>query len=326
MREPTTVRDRQGSEPLAGASLSHEMKTPLAAIHAASERLQKNLQDLLVAAAPRAGTASRENGLLGFLRNALSSPRSHVPATGLDCLRKTDRLEARLKAAGLDARASEAARVILRGGWEEDLAEVLPFLLGSEIEGTLALLDAVGKIRSNLASLEASASALEGISGAAGGGAGPAPSTFDVREAIHSALATLQHQAASATAIETDCEAGLRIAGSRIQFQQVLVNLVANALAAQPPSGGRVGVAAFEADDEIVVRVEDNGSGVPEEIRADLFKPFATSRTDGGGTGLGLFLARKILEEHGGTLRFLPGEGKTVFEARYRRRGPQVRG
>jgi len=322
----TAVREQQRRDALAEPSLRHEMKTPLAAVRAATERIQRNLQDLLASVEPRGATSSGGIDLLRFLATSLASPRAHVPATGLDSLRRTDRLTARLAEAGLGDEAGDAAKILLRGGWEEDLEEVIPFLLAPGAARVLALLDAVGKIRSNLASLEASVALLEDLTARPrrdGEKTAAAMSEFDVEEALHAALATVQHAAKPTVAIETNCPAGLRLFASRGRFQQVIVNLVSNALSALPAAGGRIGVHARQSGDEIEVRVEDNGSGVPEEMNDVLFTPFATSRPGAGGTGLGLFLARAILEEHGGTLRHVPQEGKTIFEARFPRRGPE---
>lgn len=327
VRDTTAVREQTGSESLAGPSLRHDLKTPLAAVRAATAQLQKNLRDLLASVEPRGESSTGGLDLLRFLATSLATPRTHVPATGLDRLRRTDRLTARLAEAGVGEHCSEAARIILRGGWEEDLDELIPFLLTPAAGRLLGLLDAVGRLRSNLASLEASGELLEALA------AGPRPqgeeparsmAEFGVEEALHAALATVQHQAAPSVAIETDCPEGLRLVGIRTRFQQVVVNLVANALSVVPATGGKIGVHAREAGEDVLLRVEDNGSGVPDEMREILFTPFATSRPGTGGTGLGLFLAHRIVEEHGGTLRHVAQEGKTVFEARFPRGGPRA--
>lgn len=85
---------------------------------------------------------------------------------------------------------------------------------------------------------------------------------------------------------------------------QALRNLVVNARTA---AASRVRV-EFELDaDEAVFRVRDDGSGVAAEHVDDLFEPFFTTRADG--TGLGLAVAQKVAQVHGGTLRYIPGRG-----------------
>ena len=59
------------------------------------------------------------------------------------------------------------------------------------------------------------------------------------------------------------------------------------------------------------IEIEDNGPGVPEEVRTTLFYPLVTTRPNG--TGLGLAVAQEILTRHGGTIEFTSEAGKTVF-------------
>jgi len=84
------------------------------------------------------------------------------------------------------------------------------------------------------------------------------------------------------------------------QMQQVLVNLVLNALQAMNGSGEIRLFARAAAARALEIAVEDDGPGVPDEIAEEIFKPFFTTRRHG--TGLGLAISRKIVESHGGSL------------------------
>ena len=88
---------------------------------------------------------------------------------------------------------------------------------------------------------------------------------------------------------------------SPIELEQVFVNLIRNATESQP-FGATVHVSTSVVEDEVQVIVEDDGPGIPEELMSRVFDPFFTTRLRQGGTGLGLAVARSIIEDHGGRI------------------------
>jgi signal transduction histidine kinase len=97
---------------------------------------------------------------------------------------------------------------------------------------------------------------------------------------------------------ERDCEGWFDLRRLERAFQ----NLIINAFEAVSLEHGRVEVDLRRRDGNIEFRVEDNGPGIPEEIRAQLFEPFVSSGKQYG-TGLGLTVVQKIVEDHGGTVQ-----------------------
>jgi len=104
--------------------------------------------------------------------------------------------------------------------------------------------------------------------------------------------------------------------GDKSRLQQVVTNLITNAIKFAPP-GGYVGVKAYQRNHWIEVAVEDNGPGIPSEVLPSLFKRYsrASSTHGAGGTGLGLLIVREIVEAHGGTVgvESTPGEGSRFW-------------
>jgi two-component system NtrC family sensor kinase len=103
---------------------------------------------------------------------------------------------------------------------------------------------------------------------------------------------------------------GLRpVLGDAGQLQQVVVNLIANALGGG--RGGEVEIATLPAVGAVEVRVADRGSGIADEDLPRLFDPFFTTRAEGKGAGLGLAVAYAIVQDHGGKIsaRNRPGGG-----------------
>jgi len=99
------------------------------------------------------------------------------------------------------------------------------------------------------------------------------------------------------------------------QVEQVLLALMINAIDAMP-HGGNLWVNTGLSDDgsEIVLRVRDDGSGIPPEILTRIFEPFLTTKETGKGVGLGLAVSRNIVERHHGRIEVQSEMGKgTTF-------------
>jgi signal transduction histidine kinase len=95
-------------------------------------------------------------------------------------------------------------------------------------------------------------------------------------------------------------------------LNQVWMNLIDNAIDAVPESG-RVDVTAACRNNSVVVSVVDDGPGIPEEQRGRIFEPFYTTKPQGQGTGLGLDIARRLVEEHEGQIEMYSRPGRTEF-------------
>jgi two-component system NtrC family sensor kinase len=95
------------------------------------------------------------------------------------------------------------------------------------------------------------------------------------------------------------------------ELNQVLSNLVQNAIEAAPEHGGRVWIRGLDDGEALELRVEDNGPGIAPEVRARLFAPFLTTKGPGRGMGLGLTIARRVVQSLQGSLRLVsePGRG-----------------
>jgi len=116
---------------------------------------------------------------------------------------------------------------------------------------------------------------------------------------------------------DTRLDANLpEVAGTEDQLQQVFMNLVSNAAQAMEPRDGgllRIETKLSQNRNKVLIKVKDNGIGIPEENMPKLFEPFFTTKKKGKGVGLGLSVVYGIIQEHGGSIRVESkvGEGST---------------
>jgi signal transduction histidine kinase len=98
------------------------------------------------------------------------------------------------------------------------------------------------------------------------------------------------------------------------KINQVVMNLVTNAIDACGENDGKVIVRTARQDGEVRIEVADNGSGIPPDVRQRIFDPFFTTKPIGKGTGLGLSISYGIVQDHGGRIEVDSEMGKgTTF-------------
>ncbi|MDB5679283.1 ATP-binding protein [Sphingomonas bacterium] len=110
---------------------------------------------------------------------------------------------------------------------------------------------------------------------------------------------------------------GVALAGDRTRLEQVVINLVQNAIeAVEGQAGARVTISAATTDDAVDLAVADNGLGLDPAIAATLFTPFTSGKPEG--LGLGLAIARDIAREFDGDITHVPGDTGATFVATLR--------
>jgi PAS domain S-box-containing protein len=138
----------------------------------------------------------------------------------------------------------------------------------------------------------------------------------DVNEGIESTLIILNHRLRDVTVRRQFDHDLPRVRALSNSLNQVWTNLLDNAIDA---TGGRgaITITTRRDDGAIVVDVQDDGAGIPDDVRTRIFEPFFTTKAQGVGTGLGLDTAWRIVtEEHGGMIDVESAPGRTVFHVR----------
>jgi two-component system, NtrC family, sensor kinase len=138
----------------------------------------------------------------------------------------------------------------------------------------------------------------------------------NLNELIERALALVHHQLElQSIELEKDLAPDLpNISCDAGQFQQVVLVLFVNAAEAMGNGGKLMVSTAFdEANDQAVIRVRDSGPGIPPDVIQQVFDPFFTTKDDKLRTGLGLAVARSIIEQHAGTITVASQPGQGAF-------------
>ncbi|CAG1066473.1 two-component system, sporulation sensor kinase E [uncultured bacterium] len=137
--------------------------------------------------------------------------------------------------------------------------------------------------------------------------------SFDVNRAVKASVSILSNQITKYTdSFEVDCAEDLpKVRGSSQKVEQVIINLVLNALHALPDRKRRVRVSTRQEEGKVVIEVRDEGDGMAREVLDRVMEPFFTTKSDRGGTGLGLSISYSIIKEHRGSLELdsAPGAG-----------------
>jgi signal transduction histidine kinase len=137
--------------------------------------------------------------------------------------------------------------------------------------------------------------------------------TIDIEETILSSRAILYNHINNITdKFHIECEKNIPpVQGSSQQIEQVIINLIMNALQALPDRDSEIRISSFydKKEECVKILVKDDGVGIPDNLIENITEPFFTTRSDDGGTGLGLSISYAIVKDHKGELLFESKEG-----------------
>ena len=155
-----------------------------------------------------------------------------------------------------------------------------------------------------------------------------APTDLPVRELVDELVGLLRRAFGKTYTIDVEHGSDHMPTVDAGRLEQILLNLLVNARDAQP-NGGRIVVRTVGSDPgRVVLEVEDDGPGVPPEIRDSIFETFFTTKTDNQGSGLGLSTVRLLVNEAGGEVALRPGSTGACFrvELPARQQSPETAG
>jgi signal transduction histidine kinase len=297
------------------ATLAHELNTPIGAIKSESESGLRDAADI-VERLER--LRSLDDGDFATLRALVqgADPMKAVSITNVQQRRvKRRSLEAALVEAGIRD-AGLAADELADMGFDGPMEELLAPRRGLPIAEIVHLAwEFTSDARADAVMREASEKAervVRTMRSNVSGGRGQRIVRVDLRSTIEAALSFQRRVAGTGVTIECSWGAAAEVDCIPEQLEQVWSNLVSNAFHAMGHSG-KLRIETEREGMTALVRVIDDGTGIAEEMRERVFTPFFTTKAPGMGTGLGLDISRRTLEEIGGRIDFESRPGRTCF-------------
>jgi signal transduction histidine kinase len=306
------------------AGLAHELNNPAAAVDRSAKEARKAFREASFRAV-RLGElemSPAERAFVAGLPDGVAERAGGVPA--LDSLERSDRedevalwledhgleeaweLSSTLVGTGLDVDWLEELAGRLSG--EETLGDVLAWLVSQLIGDEL-----LGEIQQASARISELVGAVKSYSHMDKASQKEA----DVHEGLENTLVMLGHKLKKGNVrVTRDYDENLpRVCAHGSELNQVWTNLIDNAIDAVQ-GDGNIKIRTAGENDRVLVEISDDGPGIPEEIRERIFEPFFTTKDVGKGTGLGLDISYRVVEELGGDIRVLSEPGDTRFQVR----------
>jgi len=300
------------------AGLAHELNNPAAAIERGAALLEDQLED-----SERASRSLGATRLTDAQLAAVDTVREACMATKVPGVRspieEAEREEAIadwLADHGLDIAMSEA---LAETAVTFEALDLLSATVDGPALSTVLRWAAAGcSVRGLASEIQDAAMRIGGLVTAVKGFTHMDQATVaepvDVMRGLSNTVTVLKAKARSkSVAVVVDVEPGLpRVRGFAGELNQIWANLIDNALDAVPDSG-RIEVLANRAGDRAVVRIVDNGPGIPAQVRQRIFDPFFTTKPVGSGTGLGLDIVRRLVRHNDGEIAVESQPGRTEF-------------
>ncbi|MDJ0633830.1 MAG: ATP-binding protein [Xenococcaceae cyanobacterium MO_188.B29] len=299
------------------AGVAHEINTPLGVMRASSYNNIKALSEFLEQMPqlfPQ--LSSQEQDLFfAFLGKSL---KSESPINSRQKRKLKRDLLAQLQDKGLE-KARYITNILTDIGIYQDIDPFLPLLESNNVDLILQLAYNLARLHSNsnntIIAIERASKVVFALKNYARYDPTGEKQQVDITEGIETVLELYHNQLKQGIEVIRDYPSLPLIFCYPDELMQVWTNLIHNAIQAMKGKG-KLEISLEQDSEQIAVKITDSGSGIPEEIKDKIFQPFFTTKPMGEGSGLGLDIARKIIDKHQGYITVESQPGHTTFQVK----------
>jgi signal transduction histidine kinase len=303
------------------AGLAHEMNNPASAARRSARTLIELLPDLQTQTLKLSALNLSDiqlRSLIAFQSDAVKAAGESSPLSPLERSDREDTLADWLDALGVPKSWELAPTFVSAGVTIDELQALTAAAIGDHAVTLIIWLECALKAGSLLWEIEQSTERISNLVGAVKEYTYMDKSPVqdvDVHRGLENTLRVLGHKLRNVEVIR-EYDLSLPIITARGgELNQVWTNLIDNAIDAAG-DGGTIWLITRHENAFVMVEVADNGSGIPAEVMPQIFEPFFTTKEVGKGTGLGLDITYRIVEQHGGTIDVQSLPGRTRFIVR----------
>jgi signal transduction histidine kinase len=303
------------------AGLAHELNNPASAVMRSAKMLTGSI-DAAEQAARQLATSRLSDEQFALIEATRSSCDVTGTTTQLSAVARADR-EGQIADWLVSKGADEDCALALADSsiTMDALDKLATNVTDAALDAALRWITACCVVRALSAEIETGATRLSHLVGAVKGFSymdhAPTPEPVDIRRGVSDTITLLgaKTRAKSAKVTVTFADDLPLAYAVGAELNQVWMNLIDNALDAIP-EGGNVSVAATHELNDVVVRITDDGPGIPDAVKEKIFDPFFTTKGVGEGSGMGLDIVKRLLKRHEGEIDVETRPGMTQFQVR----------
>ena len=296
------------------AGIAHEVNTPISAVKSSARNVATSLPELMEQLPDLFNELpdTEQKTLREFIQRALTADTSLTTKEERQARRT---LTALFEQAGLD-RPDDLADKLVEIRIIDQVESLLPLFRNPLRDRILDTAYQLGQIKVNMNNIqiasEKTAKIITALKNYSHMQTSDQMTEISLIDNLDTVLTLYSNQFKHGITLERDFEPVPALPAYADELGQVWTNIIQNGIQAMKGTG-HLNVSLHQEGANAVVRITDNGPGIPEHIRHRIFEPFFTTKPQGEGTGLGLDIVRKIVEKHNGTIGVESQPGCTTF-------------